>query len=276
MPFGTSAVSAASSARFASVCAATSRLAPRVTPVRLPLLNFGVVGCSSRSDVRCFSALRSMQSLASTKRKATGHFNNDYFGGSRPTETNHQLTELPKSPREPQPYELKFAKYPGLVSGLGGEYYFREDQKHPLTYYHMKSPASGDTVVVGATASRALEARTIDNYLKERTRGFAVQIVLEGRGVKAYFEPKYPILKARLGVGAKVVDLTEYVLRDPDCMVSVNKKGDIVCVHGPNKARVGTLAYRLLKKMQPPLLPYTGKGAHFAFYQPRRKAVQKK
>merc|ERR1719229_1479753 len=101
--------------------------------------------------------------------------------------------------------------------------------------------ASGDTVAVGATDPRAREARTIDNYAKERTRGFAVQILLEGRGVKAYFEPAFPYLKARLGVGAKVSDLTEYCKRDPDVEVHVSKKGDLLVLHGPNKARVGTL-----------------------------------
>merc|ERR1719221_1145927 len=131
-------------------------------------------------------------------------------------------------------------------------------------------------VVVGATSERARETRTIDNYVKQQTRGFAVQIVLEGRGVKAYFEPKFPHMKARLGVGAKVQDLSEYVLRDPDIKVDINKRGDIVVLHGPNKARVGTLAYHLLRKMQPRLLPYTGKGAHFAFHPEKRKAVRKK
>merc|ERR1711879_575029 len=114
------------------------------------------------------------------------------------------------------------------------------------------------TVAIGATSEHAREARTIDNY------------------VKAYYEPKAPYLKVRLGVGAKVKDLSEYCKRDPDCEVAVNKKGDIVVVHGPTKGRVGTLAYRLLKVMQPILMPYTGKGAHFAFHPTKRKAVQKK
>lgn len=65
---------------------------------------------------------------------------------------------------------------------------------------------------------------------------------------------------------------------DPDTAtkVSVNKKGDIVVLHGPTKERVGTLAYRLLKKLQPKLQAYTGKGGHFAFHPVKRKAVRKK
>merc|ERR1712232_1032421 len=155
----------------------------------------------------------------------------------------------------------------------GAEYYMREGQKHPLTYYHVRSPgAGGNMVAVGATSERAREARTIDNYVKERTRGFALQLVLEGRGVKAFFEPKSPKLKVRLGVGAKVQDLSEYCTRDPDVEVSVNKMGNLVVVHGPNKARVGTLAFTLLRRMQPILQPYTGKGAHFAHHPVKRKA----
>jgi len=218
---------------------------------------------------------KSMTDTRKARARTTGYFNMEYLGGRRPTETNAKMIELPKEPYKPQP-DLGFRKYPGLVNGLGAEYFFREGQKHPLTYYHMKSPNSGDTVCVGATSARAREARGIDNYLKERTRGYAVQIVLEGRGVKAYFEPQHPHLKVRLGVGSKVKDISEYCKRDPDCEVSVNKKGDIVVVHGPNKARVGTLAYRLLCVMQPRLQPYTGKGAHFAFHPVKRKAVRKK
>jgi len=224
-----------------------------------------------------FATLRSMRQTGSARRRVTGRFGVEFWGGRRPTETNTQIPELPKQPYDGRPYDLAFRKYPGVASGLGAEYYMREGQKHPLTYYHVRSPgAGGNMVAVGATSERAREARTIDNYVKERTRGFALQLVLEGRGVKAFFEPKAPKLKVRLGVGSKVQDLSEYCTRDPDVEVSVNKKGDIVALHGPNKSRVGTLGYRLLKKMQPYLQPYTGKGAHFAFHPTRRKAVRKK
>eukprot|EP00928_Gymnodinium_smaydae_P028745 TRINITY_DN2184_c0_g2_i1.p2 TRINITY_DN2184_c0_g2~~TRINITY_DN2184_c0_g2_i1.p2 ORF type:complete len:303 (+),score=68.48 TRINITY_DN2184_c0_g2_i1:98-1006(+) len=226
---------------------------------------------------RCFSTLSSMRSRGSTKRKVTGRFGMDWFGGKRPTEINSQLPELPKEARPPAPKDLSFSRYDGIASGLGAEYFMREGQKHQLTYYHLRSPKlGGDTIYVGSTEQRAREARTIDNYIKEHTRGFAVQLILEGRGVKAYFEPKWPHLKVRLGVGAKVKDISQYCKRDPDCQVSVNGKGDVVVVHGPTKARVGSLAYRLLRVMQPILMPYTGKGAHFPGHPEKRKVVRKK
>jgi len=210
------------------------------------------------------------------QRKETQYFGVEMFGGRRPTETNRKLIELPKPNFDPRPYKVHFAKYPGLVSDLGSEYYFRDGPKHSISYYHMKSPATGDQVLVGSTDQRLTESRTIDNYIKEKTRGFAVQIVLEGRGVKAYWEPKKPNLMVRLGVGSKVRDLTEYCKRDPDIDINVNAKGNVVVVHGPTKARVGTLAYSLLKKMQSKLQVYTGKGAHFVHHQERRKAMRKK
>lgn len=210
------------------------------------------------------------------KKNVRGHFGVEWLFGRRPTEINAKMVDLPKPSFDARPYQLDFTKYPSVATGLGAEYYYREGQKSPLTYYHVRSQAQGEMVMVGATDQRAREARTIDNYVKERTRGFAVQIILEGRGVKAYFEPDFPNLKARLGVGAKVKDLTEYCLRDPDVQVTVNKKGDVVVLHGPNKARVGTLAYRLLRLLQPTLLPYTGKGGHFVFHPNRRKAMRKK
>lgn len=217
-----------------------------------------------------------IQNLPSVMKKVTGRFGVEWFERGRPTAINAKMVDLPKPTYDPRPFTLAFRKYPGVVSGLGAEYYFREGQKHPVSYYHLRSPLSGDLVVVGATDERARETRTIDNYLKERTRGFSVQIVLEGRGVKAYFEPKFPYLKARLGVGAKVKDLSEYCKRDPDVNVGINNKGDVVVLHGPNKTRVGKLAYSLLRQMQPKLLAYTGKGGHFAFHNPKRKAVRKK
>jgi hypothetical protein len=213
--------------------------------------------------------------LPSTQKKVTGRFGVEFFGGRRPFDSTYEWPDPPKEKFDPKPYNLGFMKYPGIVSGLGAEYFYKEGRKHNLSYFHMRGPAS-DTVLVGATDPRAREARTIDNYLKEHTRGFAVQLILEGRGVKAYFEPKFPHLKVRLGVGAKVRDLSEYCMRDPDVEISVNKLGNLVVLHGPNKARVGTLAYRLLRRMQPILQAYTGKGAHVPFHPVKRKPVRKK
>eukprot|EP00811_Abedinium_folium_P003455 NODE_13176_length_1180_cov_11.627730.p2 GENE.NODE_13176_length_1180_cov_11.627730~~NODE_13176_length_1180_cov_11.627730.p2 ORF type:complete len:273 (-),score=39.91 NODE_13176_length_1180_cov_11.627730:360-1097(-) len=225
-------------------------------------------------SVRGFAIPRSPH--PARKKKLPGPFGVEWFGGYRPSDIHAMYPELPKEPYNPRPYSVHFERYPGIASGLGAEYFYREGQNHPLTYYHMRSPRSGNVISVGATDPRATLARTIDNYVKERTRGFALQLVLEGRGVKAWWEPKHPHLMVRLGVGTKTTDLSEYCLRDPDIRVHVSKVGTTIVLHGPNKARVGTLAYRLLKRLQPRLMPYTGKGAHFAFHPPKRRAVRKK
>lgn len=226
--------------------------------------------------IRAFSIPRSGQRVPSTKRRLTGKFGNEWWGGHRPTDYHAGYSELPKPPYDPRPYRYHFERYNGIASGLGAEYYFRPDQKHQLSYFHMRSPKLGDMVAVGATDPRAALTRTIDNYVKERTRGFAVQILLNGRGVKAWWETEHPELRVRLGVGTKTLDLKEYCERDPDIRIHVNDGGNIIVVHGPNKSRVGVLAYRLLRKMQPRLMPYTGKGAHFAFFPRKTKTVRKK
>lgn len=197
----------------------------------------------------------------------------EYYGGVRATEHNTQAPDLPRPPFDPRPYSMGYRQYPGLASILGSEYYFRAGDHAPLNYFHMKT-ASDDTVWVGSTDRRVREARSISNSVREQTTGFAVQILLEGRGVKAYFEDRFPNLKCRLGVGAKVMDLTEYCKRDPDVKVFVNKLGTIVVVHGPTKSRAGMIATRLYFKMKANV--YTGKGAHIAFNTPRKKAVRKK
>lgn len=264
--------------------AALRSLAPAAGPLRQSARSSGALGVAVRDSLpirdvaaqrRCLT-VKTIKDLPSSKLKQCQYFGMEWFKGRKESEINAKMVELPRPAYDPGSYKMGFTTYPGVVSGLGAEYYFRDGQRSPLTYYHIRNTPVGDRVAVGATDQRAREARVIDNYAKERTRGFAVQIVLEGRGVKAYWEPKFPQLRARLGVGAKTQDLSEYCLRDPDVKVDVSAKGDVVVLHGPTKERVGTLAYRLLKKLQPKLMPYTGKGAHFAFYPERRKAVRKK
>lgn len=223
--------------------------------------------------------MKDIKDIPTVKRKAGGYFGVEWFMGRREWTLNARFNGLPKEPYNGKPYKMEFVKYNGVASGLGSEYYFREGQKAPLTYYHhlgTEKSLYANTVFVGATSERAREARTIDNYVKERTRGFAVQIALEGRGVKAYYEPEFPHLKARLGVGAKVKDLSEFCMIDPDINIHVSKKGDFVVVHGPNKARVGTLAMKLKCAMNTQLQTYTGKGAHLAFHPEKKKKPRKK
>jgi len=212
----------------------------------------------------------------------------EFYGGRSDTKTNYRLIEFPQEKREEGIKKLGYTKYPSAIKYLGSRYFYRPIKSDLLSYYHVRTgaakkareynPDAGvlceDLVYLGSTQEYTRTTKTIENALYEQTRGFAVQLILEGRGVKVYWEPKAPYLKARLGVGSKVTDLEEYVRRDPAIKFTVNKKGDLMVLEGPCKERVGHIAMRIFTVLKTHV--YTGKGAHIAFNVPRRKAVQKK
>jgi len=213
----------------------------------------------------------------------------EFYGGRTETKSNYKLNEVPKEVQEQGGLKtLGFTKWPTAVKSLGSEYFFRPNQGDPLTYYHVRpgeamkkkayDPEAGvycdEFVYLGSTNAASRNTKSIENALTQETTGYAVQLILEGRGVKAYFEPKFPFLMARLGVGSKVTNLTEYARRDPGIDITVNKLGTLITIEGPTKERVGVLAFRIFSKLKSN--PYTGKGAHIAFNPAKRKAVRKK
>lgn len=42
------------------------------------------------------------------------------------------LTSTAQEPYNPRPYLMEFRKYPGVASGLGAEYFYRDEQKSLL------------------------------------------------------------------------------------------------------------------------------------------------
>jgi hypothetical protein len=164
-------------------------------------------------------------------------------------------------------------KWPGLIaSKLGSEYFFRPGNN--LSFFHHKSK-SNDEVLLSSVDSSKLDTPTIENALHESTRGFAVQILFEGRGVRAHLEPNWPHLKVRLGVGGMMKDFTWLCERDPDVQGYLQEKnGTILVIHGPTKARVARIAMgiTLANKAN----PYSGKGAHLAFNPVKRRTPKKK
>eukprot|EP00392_Amoebophrya_sp_AT5.2_P018080 g18543.t1 len=171
---------------------------------------------------------------------------------------------------------LEFTKFPGVVSKLGAEYFFREKQERSeqTTYYHMKTKSGTDVVFVGSVDARKRETRTVENFLHEKTRGFAVQLILEGRGVKVYYEGGWPNLCGRKGVGDKARDLSYFAKLDSEVNIEVNKVGNLCVVSGPTKAQVGNVAIRLFWKLKQGV--YSGKGAKIAFNWVKRKTRNKK
>ncbi|CAD7972629.1 unnamed protein product [Amoebophrya sp. A120] len=169
---------------------------------------------------------------------------------------------------------VEFTKFPGVVSKLGAEYYFREDQKsEQMRFFHMRT-TSQDVAFVGSVDSRKRETRTVENCLHENTRGYAAQVIMEGRGVKLYWNPAYPKLAGRKGVGDKARDLTKFCKLDRQCKIHLNKVGNLATVTGPTRCQVGNVAMRLFWKLKQGV--YTGKGAKLAFNWVKRKARNKK
>eukprot|EP00922_Rhytidocystis_sp_ex-Travisia-forbesii_P008362 GHVS01012292.1.p1 GENE.GHVS01012292.1~~GHVS01012292.1.p1 ORF type:complete len:326 (+),score=4.06 GHVS01012292.1:28-1005(+) len=135
-----------------------------------------------------------------------------------------------------------------------------------------------DICLVGHTDDRRVRPisnRTLTNCLHKTTRGFAAQVILEGRGVNAYFKPEFPNLFVRLGIGVKPMDLTRVLLRfTGQVKVFLNKRGTLLTVHGWDKRRTGIMAMYLYGIMR--ANAYTLKGAHIAFEPVKQKVTKKK
>ncbi|KFH00148.1 HECT-domain (ubiquitin-transferase) domain-containing protein [Toxoplasma gondii VAND] len=209
--------------------------------------------------------------------------------------SNIQLPHLPENEeqKEGKVYQLHSVRFPPQVRRLGANYFFRRQRAVPLTYYHHlveAKPASEGSAPDGVHAQTGrgqalcfvasanpgyLQSKELENAVFESTRGFACQLILEGRGVKAYFDPEWPNLMVRLGVGVKPLALRrlaeQYATR---AKIFVDKRGLLLTVHGYDKCAVGTLAMSLFNHLQ--ANPYTMKGAHVAMHPIKKKVTRKK
>jgi ribosomal protein L6P/L9E len=187
---------------------------------------------------------------------------------------NVREIELPKERiQAPASSALRHRKWPGLIAKeIDPDYFFRDGTN--TSFFHLKSD-SRDEVVLASHNMREIETKTIENALYEATRGFAVQILFEGRGVRAHLEPAWPHLKIRLGVGGMMKDFTWLCEKDPGVTGYLQEKnGTILVLHGPTKARVARIAMGVTLSSK--ANPYSGKGAHFAFNPVRRRTPKKK
>jgi len=205
--------------------------------------------------------------------RSFGSWGASLYGGVKPTAINTKLAHLPRAPHERTKPQLEYMKWPGIVASLGPKYFYRQGTHNEQRFYQMKTDTE-HTCFVGSVNKEQLQTKTIENKLFSHTRGFAAQIILEGRGAKASFVPEYPNLHVRLGVGMKPLDLTRVVSRYPGEVKSfVDQKGSVIVVHGYDKRKVGKVAYRIFRNTK--ANPYTMKGAHIAF-EPIKKKVSKK
>mmetsp|Transcript_23863 Transcript_23863/g.54318 ORF Transcript_23863/g.54318 Transcript_23863/m.54318 type:complete len:237 (+) Transcript_23863:43-753(+) len=192
--------------------------------------------------------------------KASPTVGPEIFGGRDETDQRRRLVDPEKEPHKAWPAPLTWSRWPAAgVADLGPEYFHREGQKHPTRYFQMRTKDQ-NVCFVGSTDARQTDSRTIRNAYQTATHSIAVQLILEGRGVKAYYQPKYPSLLVRMGVGTKVQDLSYVLLRDKECMVHVNKPGTLLVVEGPTRAQAGRMATTLFHLLRANI--YTGKGIH--------------
>ncbi|XP_026190754.1 uncharacterized protein LOC34618570 [Cyclospora cayetanensis] len=171
-------------------------------------------------------------------------------------------------------------KMPEMVAALVAEGALRSPLKRPGVYvYHHHVPQSPQKSLVYFSATTqqagAPAAAAATSMLQQRERGVAAQLILDGRGVKAYFDPEWPDLMVRLGVGVKPLALRrlaeQYATR---ARIFIDKRGLLLTIHGWDKRAVGTLTMELYRHLK--ANPYTGKGARIAFYPVNRKVSTKK
>lgn len=216
-----------------------------------------------RNSVRCFGV--------------SGSYGPSIYG-VQTAQTNTRLIRLPQDTPPPKIHlkpRLHVAKWPGVIRSLRSDYFFRDGQKTNTSYYHMLIKDKKDICIVANVDKQMTSTRTMENCLYEKTRGFAGQVLLHGRGVKAFFEPAFPNLMFRLGVGSNCLDATRICTMYAKYVnVEVDRSGLIVSVHGYNKMMVGNVVYRLFRLVE--ANPYTLKGGHIAHYPIKKKVTKKR
>ncbi|KAL8441769.1 hypothetical protein Emed_007499 [Eimeria media] len=103
-------------------------------------------------------------------------------------------------------------KMPETLASLVAEGTLRKPLSRPgVAVYHHHIPHDSERSLVYLTAptqqAGAPVAAVARSLLQQRERGVAAQLILDGRGVKAYFDPEWPDLMVRLGVGVKPLAL---------------------------------------------------------------------
>ncbi|UKK01985.2 hypothetical protein MACK_001338 [Theileria orientalis] len=202
--------------------------------------------------------------------------------GVRDSVSNARLIRLPNK-RQNESINLyprlNVSKWPAHIRSLRAKYFFRDTQQTNTGYYQMlirgNDGVKKDMCFVSNIDRNLTQTKTIESCASEHTRGFVGQVLLHGRGVKAYFEPEFPNLMFRLGVGSKCIDATRIcTMYSKYVRVHVDRTGLIVSVHGYNKMMVGNVVYRIFKIVE--ANPYTMKGGHIANYPITQKVKKKR
>jgi ribosomal protein L6P/L9E len=219
--------------------------------------------------------LASRSCLISDKSKTRWIGRTELFAGRQNMAVNMKEPEIIKKPFRPPYLKPYLRKWPGLVAdSLNSSYWYRPNQETPVTMYRMKSK-DHDTVMVSSVDKSKTETRTIENALLDNTRGHSIQILFEGRGVKAYLDPAWPNLKVKLSVGSNPLDFTRVCSQDQDIKCQIDaKNGERLVLWGPSKSRVAKVAMSVFRCTR--ANPMTAKGSHIAFHAPKLVKKSKK
>lgn len=187
----------------------------------------------------------------------------ELFGGRQDMQINQRVPEIAKEPHRVYRQSVQCRKWPGIVADKVPTSYWLRQTKEGLSVYQLQRKDEA-IVFVSSTDSRKISAPTIANALTDASRGHAVQLLFEGRGVKAYLDPPFwPNLKVKMSVGAAPIDFADILRRDGKITGTVDAKtGGRVVLQGPSKKRVGRVAMKIFRATKARQL--TGKGSHIA------------
>jgi len=188
---------------------------------------------------------------------------------------NQREPEIIKPSHSPSTFKLHSRKWPGLVADcVESSYWYRPNQEAPVSMYRMRSK-DHDTLLVSSVDKLKTETRTIENALLDNTRGHSIQILFDGRGVKAYFDPEWPNLKVKLSVGSNPIDFSKVCSEDKDIKGYLEvKNGSRIVLWGPSKSRLAKVAMAVFTGTR--ANPLTAKGSHLAFHPPKLVKKHKK
>lgn len=217
----------------------------------------------------------------------TSTFGSELFHGPKIVNPGVRMVELPKENRKIK-HRVVYMKYPKELSQIKARYFMRTGA-HFKRFYHM-TMKDHEVCIVGSTEAKNLKTKRMSNVsvfhyiwniqkcfvqeLQCRTRGFAMQLIIEGKGKRAYFDPEYPHLMCRFS--AKLLDFTNPVLRVADSVrVYINKLGTVITLFGYHKEKIRKLASLIQEKGQ--CNAYTMRGVHFSGFplKPKSRSAKK-
>lgn len=115
-------------------------------------------------DIGNAATARTTEPLLSVPRRPSKWFGVNLFGGTHDVDHGTQLSNLRPAAHLMSSYNLSFAKHHSLAAGLGSEFYFSDKQKHPLSFFHLKTERR-NVCFVGSTCHLARDNDEVDKHV---------------------------------------------------------------------------------------------------------------